>query len=126
MDPRIRVVIAVMKNNLHGEIAMSELACYVNLSPSRLRHLFKDRTGLTPIQYLRMLKMQQAREYLEKTWLSITQIAMKLGWQDRSHFERGFKRLYGETPVQYRASSRYVMLEQDSQTGHKMATSAEK
>lgn len=102
MDPRIQIVIAFMKDNLHREVLVIELARIVNLSPSRLRHLFKTETRVAPLQYFRTLKMKQAQEYLSHTWLSVTEIAMKLGWQDRSHFEREFKRFYSVTPVRMR------------------------
>jgi len=109
MDPRIQVAIVVMKNSFHRGRSFDEAAGLVNLSTSRLRHLFTLETGITPAHYLRTLRMEQAKVLLESTWLSVLQIALRIGLQDRSHFEREFKRLYGLTPVQHRARVRFTI-----------------
>ena len=54
--------------------------------------------------------MDQARDLLEGTWLSVQQIVLQVGLQDRSHFEREFKRFYGLTPAQHRARARLTIL----------------
>jgi AraC family transcriptional regulator of arabinose operon len=110
MDARIQVVLAVMKNGLDRNRSVDEAACFVNLSPSRLRHLFTLETGISPARYLRMLRMEQAKDLLESTSLSILEIVLRVGLQDRSHFEREFKNLYGLTPAQHRARVRFPML----------------
>ena len=79
------------------------MARSVNLSPSRLRHLFKAETGMTPVQYLRALRMRFARESLETTHLSVKEIIAKAGVSDKSHFMRNFKKTYGVTLAQYRS-----------------------
>jgi AraC family transcriptional regulator of arabinose operon len=105
MDKRLQIVIALMKDELQRDISLDELAASVNLSLSRLHHLFKAETGTTPAQYLRFLRMERAKELLEFTFMSVKQIMMSVGVRDRSHFEREFKRMYGLTPTQYRAQS---------------------
>lgn len=110
MDPRVQIAIAVMKNGLHRDGPFDEAAAFVNLSPSRLRHLFTLVIGVSPGQYLRTLRLEKARDLLESTWLSVLQIALQVGLQDRSHFEREFKRFYGLTPAQYRTRSRFAVL----------------
>jgi len=110
MDWRVQVVVVSMKNHLDRDFSLDELARLVNLSPSRLRSLFAKEVGLSPIQYLRMLRMEQARRLLEQTWLGIKQIVLQVGLNDRSHFEREFKRAQGMTPVQYRRAARLLSL----------------
>ncbi len=109
MDPRLQSVTAQMKRELHRELSLRELAASVNLSLSRLHHLFKAETGTTPAQYLRRLRMERARELLGSSSLSVKQVLMRVGARDRSHFEREFKRIYGLTPTQYRTSARLVL-----------------
>jgi two-component system response regulator YesN len=98
-----------MQNELHRDISLNALAASVNLSLSRLHHLFKAETGTTPAQYLRSLRLEKAKELLEDTLLSVKQIMVSIGVRDRSHFEREFKRMYGLTPTQYRATARLVL-----------------
>lgn len=122
MDPRVQIAIAVMKGNLHQDRSFDEAAVFVNLSSSRLRHLFTLETGVSPAQYLRTLRMEHAKELLESTWLSVLQIVLRVGLQDRSHFEREFKRLYGLTPAQHRARSRLTILAKETGSIARSAT----
>src|SRR5690242_11610678 len=92
MDIRVRYLLSFMETNLERNILLSELASLTRLSNSRLRHLLKTETGLSPKQTLSNLRLSRAKVLLEETPLSIDQIALKVGWQDRSHFERRFKR----------------------------------
>ena len=92
-----------MKANLAQELALDEVARSVNLSPSRLRCLFKSETGMPPTQYLKHLRMQEARELAESTFLNVKEIMNRLGMRDESHFVRDFKRIHGLTLGQFRA-----------------------
>ena len=86
---------------------MSEMAQIVNLSPSRLRYLFKKETGVAPAHYLRTFRLEQAKELLETTFLSVKEIIRSIGVNDQSHFIREFKKSYGLTPAQYRMKPCY-------------------
>lgn len=103
MDPRLQIVIKAMKEECHHEIALNDLASSVNLSLSRLHHLFKAEVGTTPAHYLHTLRMERAEELLKFTVLSVKQILVRVGMNDRSHFDRDFKKTHGLTPMQYRA-----------------------
>lgn len=105
MEPRIHRVIHLMTGKLRREVPLTVLAQSVNLSPSRLRHLFKDATGLSPAQYLKIQRMEKAKELLENTFLRVKEVMLRVGVKDKSHFTKEFKRLYGLSPVKYR--SRY-------------------
>lgn len=102
MDYRVKKVIALMKEYLHRGCSASRLAQFVNISPSRLHQLFKDETGLPPAKYLHQLRMEQAKELLETTYLSVKEVMAQVGVTDESHFVRDFKRAYGCTPAKYR------------------------
>lgn len=109
MDKRVQIVIRLMKDELQHDISLRELASSINLSVSRLHHLFKAETGDTPVQYLRTLRLEQAKELLEVTFVSVKQIMITVGVRDRSHFEREFKKIYGQTPTQHRATAKLVV-----------------
>ena len=102
MDYRVKKVIALMKKYLHQGWSASRLAQFVNISPSRLHQLFKDETGLPPAKYLRQLRMEQAKELLETSYLSVKEVMAQVGVTDESHFVRDFKRSYGCSPAKYR------------------------
>jgi AraC family transcriptional regulator len=106
MDGRIQKVLDFIEKNLERHLSLAELAPLINLSDSRFRHLFTVETGVSPRVYLRKLRLARARQFLDEGRLNIDQIALKVGWQDRSHFERRFKQVYGVTPAQYRNARR--------------------
>ncbi|MFN2517038.1 MAG: helix-turn-helix domain-containing protein [Pyrinomonadaceae bacterium] len=102
MDYRVQKVIALMQEHLHQGQSASSLAKDVNLSSSRLHQVFKEETGLPPATYLRLLRMKQAKELLETSYLSVKEVMGRVGVTDESHFVRAFKKTYGCTPAQHR------------------------
>ncbi len=102
MDQRVLKVIALMKESLHRGWSAGRAAQCVNLSPSRLHQVFKEETGLPPARYLRLLRMQRAKELLETSHLSVKQVMARVGVTDESHFVRDFKKTCGLTPARYR------------------------
>jgi AraC-like DNA-binding protein len=105
MDPRIAHVISAMERNLDGRLTIAALAGAVNLSPSRLCVLFRRETGLTPVRYLRALRMERARLLLERTFLSVKEVMAFVGVHDPSHFTRDFSRHHGVAPSRIRQSN---------------------
>jgi len=103
-DSRVAKVRALMKSNLCLRRSLPKLAQAVNLSPSRLRSLFKLETGKSPARYLKLLRMEAARELLEHEFLSIKQVARRVGFEDLSHFVRDFEKTFGLAPARYRAA----------------------
>ncbi len=104
MDRRVQIVIKFMEAYLDRPLSLNELARSVNLSPWRLSHIFKSETRTPPLQYLRTLRMEQAKVLLETTFLSVKQIMTEVGVRDGSHFVRDFKTVYGLSPTRYRQS----------------------
>src|SRR5262245_12965711 len=102
MDPRVQKVISIMRETFHREPSLDEMAQSVNLSPSRLRYLFKMEVGIPPAQYLRAFRMERAKELLETTFLTVKQILHSVGLNDHSHFVRDFKKAFGLSPARYR------------------------
>jgi AraC-like DNA-binding protein len=121
MDYRVKKVIALMKEYLHRGWPASRLAQFVNISPSRLHQLFKDETGLPPAKYLHSLRMQQAKELLETSYLSVKEVMTKVGVTDESHFVRDFRKAYGFTPAKYR--ERFLNGHFDTEAEHRRLSS---
>ena len=69
-------------------------------------HLFKAETSVSPNQYLRSLKMKKAKALLKDSVLSIKEITSLVGFNDRSHFSRDFKSLFGQNPSEFRARNK--------------------
>src|SRR5262245_39161123 len=102
MDPRVQTVIALMKSTLEQELPLSELVRPVNLSYSHFRRLFKAEVGMTAFNYMKFLRMERAKYLLEGSFLSVKEVMRIVGINNRSHFVKDFKKLYGRTPTQLR------------------------
>ena len=106
MDPRVKAIERLMRDNVQREWSLLELAQAVNLSVWRLSHIFVSEIGKSPMQYLRQLRMDRAKYLLETSFLSVKEIAHQVGLNDESHFVRGFKKVHGDAPTRYRLRSR--------------------
>lgn len=91
-----------MNANLHRKLSLKDIAQSAPLSPGRLRPLFKAQTGMTPIRYLRRLRLQKAKRLLETSGLSVKEIAAQVGLSDVSHFVRDFEKACGLAPTAHR------------------------
>ena len=103
MDKRVEKIIQMMRDDVRGELSLGEFAQSVNLSVWRLCHIFKSDVGMPPIRYLRLLRMERAKDLLESSFLSVKEIAFQVGLHDESHFVRDFKSTYGFSPALYRS-----------------------
>ena len=102
MDLRVQKIQQMMRDNLHRELSLGKFARSVNLSVWRFCHVFRSEVGMSPIQYLRFLRMERAKHLLETSFLSIKEIGHLVGLKDESHFVRDFKKAYGLSPKCYR------------------------
>lgn len=102
MDPRVLKTIDILEDSLQNELPFEEIARLVNLSPSRLRCLFKHEVGVTPAQYLKSIRMRRAKELIEGTFLHVKEVMNRIGMSDISHFVRDFRKAYGLPPKRYR------------------------
>lgn len=102
LDQRTLKIQRTICENLHREITLTELASSVNLSVWRLCHIFRSDLGMSPIRYLKTLRLEKAKYLLENSFLSIKEITYRVGINDESHFVRDFKKTYGNAPSQHR------------------------
>jgi AraC family transcriptional regulator of arabinose operon len=101
-EPRVQRIIALIAQCLQQKLTTDEMAQSVNLSPSRLRHLFRNEMGVSLRQYLKAQRMLKAKHLLETTFLNVQEIMLRVGVRDKSHFTRDFKKAYGLSPLKYR------------------------
>jgi AraC family transcriptional regulator, arabinose operon regulatory protein len=106
MDQRVEVVISAIETDFARAWDIARLARLVNLSPSRLRHLFKAETGKTPAKYLKSIRLREAEKLLRTTFLNVKEIMNRVGIADESYFGHEFKKEYGSPPSKYRIAAR--------------------
>jgi len=102
MDGRINYLIKRLFNSLDHRWTVEEMAETVELSAPHFQKLFKIHVGISPIAFLRDVRLERAREQLENSFRSVKQIKFEIGISDDSHFTRDFKNKFGVTPTEYR------------------------
>lgn len=84
------------------QFSITSLAYDLNLSERQLRRKIKTKTGLTPNQYFRVIKLDKAREYLEKRrYETVSEIAYKIGFSNVHYFSKIYQEQYGKKPIEY-------------------------
>lgn len=81
------------------KISLDQIAENMYLSPFYISKIFKSEIGESPIHYLIRIRLEKARELLEKKpELSISDVAERVGYEDVYHFSKLFKKTYGVSP----------------------------
>lgn len=89
----------VQKNFASDVLSVSMLAETFFMSESTLLRQLKRLTGLTPVQYLQEIRLNEARHLLEnRQYDSIAKVALKVGYVDSRSFSRSFKQRFGKLP----------------------------
>ena len=101
---QINKVIDVLEQNYNQEIDVDNLAKEVNLSVSSFYRLFKDVTSDTPVQYLKKIRLNKAKEMIITQNAKAYVAALEVGYQSVSQFSREFKRYFGVTPAALKVS----------------------
>lgn len=99
---RVEAVVAHMQANLAKPVTQAALERVARLSSSRLQALFREITGYPPLDYLRRLRVEEARRLLADPALSVKEVAARTGFRDTSHFSKVFRRVDGLSPAHFR------------------------
>ena len=97
-DQRVARVIGVLQARFRESLGVAELADIAHLSQSALHVHFKAVTALTPLQYVKQLRLQEARRLLLSEDRDAAAIAFEIGYESPSQFSREYARMFGEPP----------------------------
>ncbi len=98
----VEEVCAYIKAHLDEELTRDRLATAVYLSPDYLSHVFREKKGVSLTAYIAGQRIQQAKELLLSSGLSVRDVALRCGFSNISYFAKQFKRATGKTPQAYR------------------------
>ena len=101
-DNRIDQILRYINNNLDKPLSVTDLAEQFHLHPTHFIRFFKEKTGQTPANYIRIRRLETAKILLESTDLYISAIMEKIGFNDESQFSKQFKKYYSLSPRNYR------------------------
>lgn len=95
---QISDAIQYIKNNFHQSFRIDDLAEIANLSVSSFHRQFKEVTAMSPIQFQKQLRLQEARRLLLTESTDATDAAFRVGYESPSQFSREYSRMFGHPP----------------------------
>jgi AraC-like DNA-binding protein len=96
---KIAGAIKWLKANFTEPLRIEELAREVNLSQSSLHHQFKAVTGMSPLQFQKALRLEEARRRLLSETTDVTRTGLSVGYESSSQFIREYSRQFGAPPL---------------------------
>lgn len=98
----INKAIDFMKNNVREKLTVEQIARHCSYSSSRFFTIFRQKTGVSPLDYFIHLRIQKSCQLLDLTDKRINEIANEVGYEDESYFSRVFKKVMDVSPRKYR------------------------
>lgn len=96
---RIGRAVERLRSDFNRPLRIEGIARELNLSVSSLHHQFKAVTGMSPLQYQKRFRLQEARRLMLGGQLDAASVAHRVGYEDASQFNREYKRLFGAPPL---------------------------
>jgi AraC-like DNA-binding protein len=94
--------VSYIEDNVSRLISLDDLAKKAHLSKYHFCRLFKKCTGLSPLEFVKIIRISKAKELLRKKNYTVSEVAEEVGFNDLSNFERQFRQITGITPSSYR------------------------
>lgn len=95
---QIKDVIEQIMNNYESPLRIEELAEIANMSISSLHRHFKEITAMSPLQFQKQLRLQEARRLLLTESADASEVAYRVGYESASQFSREYSRMFGFPP----------------------------
>ena len=96
---RIAEAIARLRKDFDRPLRIEELARELGMSVSGFHHHFKQATAMSPLQFQKQLRLQEARRLMLGEQLDATSAGLRVGYDDAAYFSRDYKRLFGAPPM---------------------------
>jgi AraC family transcriptional regulator len=93
-----------VREHLTEDIPIEALAALVELSSFHFFRVFKQTTGMTPLQFVIRERISRAQQFIRETSRSVIEIGLEVGYTSPSHFAQVFRRVVGVTPTEFRSA----------------------
>lgn len=97
---RVTAGLEWLRRNLAHPVRMEELAREMRMSPSSMHGWFRRVTSMSPLQYQKQLRLQEARRMLLSEPLDAATVSRRVGYESASQFSREYRRFFGAPPRQ--------------------------
>jgi len=96
---RVAAGLAWLRRNIARPIRMEELAREMRMSPSAMHSWFRAVTSMSPLQFQKQLRLQEARRLLLSESIDAGAASRRVGYESASQFSREYRRLFGSPPL---------------------------
>ncbi len=105
LHPALARAARMMDAAIERPLTVAEVAAGVGMSPRQLERLFRRHLGTSPAEFALGRRLVHARELLRQTPMSVTDVGLACGFQSAAHFSTAYRRHFGRSPREERASS---------------------
>ena len=113
---KIKQAIDYIQENYDKDLNMAVVSNYISMNYSMFSYLFKEYTGSNFVNYLKGIRMEEAKKLLTETDLRIVEISAKVGYDNEKHFMKLFKTSCGVSPSEYRKNAQMQPLFEESKS----------
>ena len=100
-NPHLLNAVHFLESHLEEPFSIDDCAAQVGVSRRQIERLFRDKLGVTPLQYLSGLRLQHARALLAETDMSVLDVAIACGYGSSAHFSKSFRARFGVSPHRF-------------------------
>jgi signal transduction histidine kinase/ligand-binding sensor domain-containing protein/DNA-binding response OmpR family regulator len=100
-----RTLAHIYKNLDNQQLSVETLSDHLNISRASLYNRLLEYTGMSPIEFIRTVKLEKAKELLQKSGMTVSEIAYATGFANPNYFTKVFKTKYNVTPTEYLAET---------------------
>ncbi len=101
-DKSINLAVKYIQDNYCKDLSMAEVANYISLNYCYFSILFKEKTGMNFIDYLKRVRIEKAKELLQNPAYKIYEVSEMVGYNNTKHFTTTFRMLTGISPSEFR------------------------
>ena len=94
--------IEYVEKNYPNNFKIADLANVCHMSETHFRRVFQEKMNMTPVEYVNFVRVKKACELIDKTDISMEDVAEKVGFVTPSTFNRNFRRIIGTSPYQWK------------------------
>ncbi len=102
LKAELRETIAYIEEHYRDDISLQDIASSVHMSESGFSRLFKKQTGVSYVEYVTQLRLEEAKRLLRQPDQKVYEVSFAVGYQDSKYFSQIFRKYTGETPTEFR------------------------
>lgn len=99
---QLESAIEYVEKNYPNDFKIADLANECHMSETHFRRIFQEKMNMTPVEYVNFVRVRKACELIDKTDISMEEVAGKVGFITPSTFNRNFRRIVGTSPYQWK------------------------